>query len=196
MRDLLILLVFSVGAIACLRRPYYGALLWVWIGLMNPHRLSWSYAYSLPLAQIAVVVTLLGMVLHPREIRWPGGGALYMLIVLTLWMGVTTLAAILLEPSIERYLFILKVIFMTLVIAMVVQTREEIAGLGLGHRGIDEFLGIKGGLFTILSGGGDRVWGPPDSVIEGNNELAVALVMIVPLLFYLSRHLDIGLPAY
>jgi probable O-glycosylation ligase (exosortase A-associated) len=196
MRDLLILLLFSVGAIACLKRPYYGALLWVWIGLMNPHRLSWSYAYSLPLAQIAVVVTLLSMVLHPREIRWPGGGPLYMLILLTLWMGVTTLAAILLEPSIERYLFILKVIFMTLVIGLVVQTREEIVGLIWVIVASMSFYGIKGGIFTVLSGGGDRVWGPPDSVIEGNNELAVALVMIVPLLFHLSRHLDIGLPAY
>ncbi|MBK6603368.1 MAG: putative O-glycosylation ligase, exosortase A system-associated [Betaproteobacteria bacterium] len=143
-----------------------------------------------------MVVTLLSMVLHPREIRWPGGGALYMLIVLTLWMGVTTLAAILLEPSIERYLFILKVMFMTLVIAMVVRTREEIVGLVWVIVASMSFYGIKGGIFTVLSGGGDRVWGPPDSVIEGNNELAVALVMIVPLLFYLSRHLDIGLPSY
>ncbi|MBK6337352.1 MAG: putative O-glycosylation ligase, exosortase A system-associated [Betaproteobacteria bacterium] len=116
--------------------------------------------------------------------------------MLTLWMGVTTLAAILWEPSIERFLFILKVMFMTLVIAMVVRTREEIVGLVWVIVASMSFYGIKGGLFTVLSGGGDRVWGPPDSVIEGNNELAVALVMIVPLLFYLSRHLDIGLPAY
>ena len=36
------------------------------------------------------------------------------------------------------------------------------------------FYGLKGGIFTILTGGAQRVWGPPGGFIEGNNELAVA----------------------
>lgn len=51
-----------------------------------------------------------------------------------------------LEPSIERYLFILKVIFMTLVITTVVRTREEIAGLVWVIVASMSFYGIKGGL--------------------------------------------------
>jgi probable O-glycosylation ligase (exosortase A-associated) len=196
MRDLLVVLIFSVGAVAALKRPYYGALLWVWLGLMNPHRLTWGFAYSLPLAQIAALVTLLGMLLKAKDIRWPGGGPLYMLLLLTLWMGITTLAAILVEPSVERYAFILKIIFMTFVIAMIVRTREEIIGLLWVIVASMSFYGVKGGIFTILSGGSHRVWGPADSVVEGNNELAVALIMTVPLLFYLSRYVGIGLPDF
>ena len=45
--------------------------------------------------------------------------------------------------------------------------------------------GIKGGIFTILTGGNHLVWGPPSSVIEGNNELAVALIIVVPLLYFM-----------
>lgn len=196
MRDPLILLIFSVGAIATLTRPYYGALLWIWIGLMNPHRLSWSSLYSWPLAQIVVLVTVLGMTAKLKELRWPGGGPLYMLVALTLWMGITTTTAILVEPSVERYVFVLKVVFMTLVIAMVVRTREEIVGLVWVVVASLGFFGVKGGIFTILSGGAHHVWGPPDSAVWGNNELAVALVMIMPLLFFLSRHVDIGMPAF
>jgi probable O-glycosylation ligase (exosortase A-associated) len=46
--------------------------------------------------------------------------------------------------------------------------------------------GIKGGLFSILTGGHYRVWGPEQSFIEDNNQLGLALIMILPLLHYLS----------
>ena len=49
------------------------------------------------------------------------------------------------------------------------------------------FRSIKGGIFTIVSGGGGRVWGPPGGMIEDNNALAVALVMMLPLMFYLLQ---------
>jgi probable O-glycosylation ligase (exosortase A-associated) len=188
MRDLLVVLIVAATALLALKRPYYGALLWVWIGLMNPHRMTWGFAYSLPLAYFAAIFTLLGMALNHKAVRWPGGGPLYMLLVLALWMGITTLFAILDQASLDRYLDLLKVIFMTFVIAMLVRTREEIIGLVIVIVASLGFYGFKGGVFTILSGGTHRVWGPPDSVVEGNNELAVALIMIVPLLYFLSLH--------
>lgn len=48
------------------------------------------------------------------------------------------------------------------------------------------FYGVKGGVFTLLTGGSYRVWGPPNTFVEGNNELAMALVMIIPLMRYLQ----------
>ena len=42
--------------------------------------------------------------------------------------------------------------------------------------------GIKGGIFTILTGGDFRVWGPPGSFIEGNNEIALAILIVISLL--------------
>jgi len=48
------------------------------------------------------------------------------------------------------------------------------------------FYGIKGGIFTIITGGNSRVWGPEGSFIGGNNEVALALLMTVPLLRYLN----------
>jgi probable O-glycosylation ligase (exosortase A-associated) len=46
--------------------------------------------------------------------------------------------------------------------------------------------GVKGGIFTIATGGAHRVWGPPESFIEGNNELALALVMTIPLMRFVQ----------
>jgi len=48
------------------------------------------------------------------------------------------------------------------------------------------FYGVKGGIFTLLHGGIYSVNGPPNTMIEGNNELAFALIMTLPLMRYLQ----------
>ena len=47
------------------------------------------------------------------------------------------------------------------------------------------YYGVKGGLFTLLTGGSLRVWGPADSFIMDNNALAVAVTITIPLWVYL-----------
>jgi probable O-glycosylation ligase (exosortase A-associated) len=54
------------------------------------------------------------------------------------------------------------------------------------------FFGIKGGVFTIITGGSFIVWGPADSFIADNNELAVALLMVLPLMYYLFSRLTVS----
>jgi probable O-glycosylation ligase (exosortase A-associated) len=48
------------------------------------------------------------------------------------------------------------------------------------------FYGVKGGVFTVLHGGVYRVQGPMNTFIGGNNEIALALIMTVPLLRFLQ----------
>jgi probable O-glycosylation ligase (exosortase A-associated) len=69
---------------------------------------------------------------------------------------------------------------------MTVNTRERIHNLVLVTALSLGFYGLKGGIFTIVSGGGSRVWGPAGSFIGGNNEIGLALIMTIPLLRYLQ----------
>jgi probable O-glycosylation ligase (exosortase A-associated) len=60
------------------------------------------------------------------------------------------------------------------------------------------FFGVKGGIFTISTLGGYRVLGPEGSFIADNNSLAIALLMVMPLGFYLyqlvsDRRIKLGL---
>ena len=48
------------------------------------------------------------------------------------------------------------------------------------------FYGIKGGVFSILHGGQFKIWGPDGSFIADNNHLALALLMVLPLFYYLQ----------
>ncbi|KAB2970197.1 putative O-glycosylation ligase, exosortase A system-associated [Zoogloea sp.] len=193
MRDVLVLLLFSYGAIKALKNPYYGALLWVWIGVMNPHRLGWGFAYTMPFALASVAITAVSMFAHSKEVRWPSGGPVVVLILMVIWMGLTTALAIHSAESLTVYIDVLKVMLMLVVTASVVRTREQILGL-IGVLVISiGYFGAKGGIFTLTTGGSQRVWGPAESPIEGNNELAVALIVMIPLAYYLTLQADTAL---
>ena len=186
-RDIFVTLLFSAGALAALRAPFIGAVLWVWIGLMNPHRLGWGFAYSLQLALAAGLVTLIGM-LATKQYKMKLGVSGALLLALTAWMGLTTTTAILPGPSADKLVEVLKVIVMTYMVAAVMQTRRHVVQMVWVMALSIAFFGTKGGFFTLMTGGGHTVWGPPSSLVNGNNELAVAIVMTIPLLFYLRQH--------
>ena len=82
MRDIAITALILGALPFVLRRPQLGVLMYVWISVMNPHRLTWGFAYELPFAQILAVATLVGVLLT-REAKWPPmnsltlGGAYY-----------------------------------------------------------------------------------------------------------------------
>lgn len=75
-------------------------------------------------------------------------------------------------------------IFITL---MLMKDRERLTGLIWVIAGSIGFYGVKGGIFTLLTGGKHLVWGPSGSFIEGNNELAFALTIVLPLMWYLRQ---------
>lgn len=187
MRDLLVILLFIAGVMGALRRPYYGALLWVWIGLMNPHRLSWGFAYDLPFGIAAAGVTILAMMVAPKDVRRPRGAVIGVLLCFIAWMAITSFNAFHVDLSLGKYVEVLKVLGMTLVVASVVRTREEILGLLWVIVCSIGFFGVKGGVFTLMTGGSSRVWGPPSSLVNGNNELAIALIICIPLMYFLVQ---------
>jgi probable O-glycosylation ligase (exosortase A-associated) len=44
---------------------------------------------------------------------------------------------------------------------------------------------VKGGIFTMVTGGESRVYGPMNSYIADNNAIGLGIVMAIPLLYYL-----------
>ena len=70
MRDFLIVLIVFGSVPLILVRPQIGVLMWYWISLMNPHRLSWGYAYDLRVALVVGAVTIIAW-LFSRERKLP-----------------------------------------------------------------------------------------------------------------------------
>ena len=63
MRDILVIAIVLIGALAALRRPWIGIMLWTWLSVMNPHRYTWGIAYDAPLAAAAFGATALGLLM-------------------------------------------------------------------------------------------------------------------------------------
>lgn len=177
-----------IGALPLiLKQPYIGILAWSWIGYMNPHRLVWGFASRLPWAMIVAVGTLVGLLLsrEPKRFLWTPVTIVYLLFVL--WMCLTTFFALAPDAAWEEWDRMIKVQLMTVVTIMVMGRRERLQALiwvivlSIG------FWGIKGGLWAILIADGQYlVWGPPKSFFAGNNGLALALIMTLPLMRYLQ----------
>jgi len=186
MRDILVTLLVIGGLPAILFQPYVGVLMWSWIGYMNPHRLSWGFAADFPFAQIVAIVTLVALLFSREPKRIPWTRETIILLFFILWMLVTTYFALRPELAWLQMEKVAKIQLMTYVTMMLMYTRHRLNMLiwvivfSLG------FFGVKGGIFTILSGGGDRVMGPPGTFIGGNNEVGLALIMLIPLMRYLQ----------
>ena len=172
-----------------LSRPYIGLLVGAWIGYMSPHRFAGGFATTLPLALLIAAITVVAIFISKdkeQERKIPWAPPVIVLAVFIAWMSMTTQFAF--EPALakiewERVLKIQFAIFLTLYL---INTKFKLnllvwtIVLSIG------FYGVKGGIFAAATGGNYRVWGPPGTFIEGNNELAIALVLIIPLVRYLQ----------
>lgn len=185
MRDLFIFAVVFGGLPFILRRPWIGFVYWVWLSVMNPHRLSWGMAYDFPFAQLVALATLAGLVFtkDPREFK--GGAAAFALLLFLLHTCLTTYTALVPHEASIMLVRVLKIQLFTFLGLVVLHKREHLIWvvwmivLSIGY------YAIKGGIFTIATAGAFRVWGPADSFIADNNALALATVMTIPLWSYL-----------
>jgi len=184
-RDLLVVGTLLGVLPFALRYTWVGVLLWNWISLMNPHKLTYGFAFDAPLAAIAGGAALVSLVIGKDKLRMPSDPPVIALAVFVLWMCMTTLLAIDPAGSVDQLIKVLKIQLMVFVAFAAIQSRKHIeifiwvSVLSIGY------YGLKGGVFTLLTGGSARVWGPPGGFIEDNNSLAVALVITIPFINYL-----------
>lgn len=185
MRDLLITAIVFGMLPFVLTRTYLGILLWSWIGYMNPHRLGWGFAFNFPFAFVVAIATLCSLFFSREKIQFFWTPLFGWLLFFNIWMLITTFFSLQPEyswPQFEKVIKIQLIIFLTL---WVMGEREKIHSLIWVIVVSIGFYGVKGGLFTIRSGGGSHVLGPPGGFIAGNTEIGLALVMILPLAWYL-----------
>jgi putative inorganic carbon (HCO3(-)) transporter len=188
MRDIAISLVIFGSLPFIAFRPWIGVLVFAWLSLMTPHRFAFGFAYDFPFAAIVAAVTLLGLVFTKDEVRFEPNAVVFLLILLPAWTCVTYLFALEPVPATDRLIEVLKVFLFVLVSAMVLRTRKQIDWMIWVIVISVGFFGAKGGAFTLLTGGGHRVYGPPgDSFLSDNNAIAVGLIMVIPLMYYLRE---------
>jgi probable O-glycosylation ligase (exosortase A-associated) len=186
MRDIVLACIVFGSLPFILKRPFWGILMLAWLGYMNPHRLTWGFMFDMPVVSLVAVTTLVAMLASKEAKRMVWSREIVVLVVFILWMTVTTTQARIQSLAWMQFDKVIKIQILTFMTLVMLNSRERVhmliwvIVLSLG------FYGVKGGIFTILNGGSYRVQGPLGSFIAGNNELAMALVMTIPLMRYLQ----------
>ena len=184
MRDLTVLGVIVLVAAYALVHPWVGIMGWTWLSLMNPHALAWELR-DMPVAAIMAVATLIGILISRDRKSFYVTPETGILIAFMLWMTITLVFSIYFDWSTYMWNRVMKIDFMILVALVVLYRKKHITTLVWVVAGSIGFYGFKGGLFTIATGGNYLVWGPPGTYIEGNNELALAMILVIPLINFL-----------
>jgi putative inorganic carbon (hco3(-)) transporter len=190
------LLAFFAGSLpVCFVRPFYGILLWIMIAFLNPQSYLWGDAATYRWAMAVAIPTILGVFVFSRNwIRRFGSGIVLLLAIFWIWITVTSIVSthtpLFMHHAAEtweRWGFICKVLLMTFLAIVIVDSFERLRMLVLVTAGCFGVFVAKSFPFVILTRGQFRLYGPENSMIADNNDFGLALNMTLPLFFFLAQ---------
>jgi len=187
MRDIAFVLFMLLALLATVRRPFVGLLLWVLFSIMNPHEEIYHLS-TVPWNFILVIVTVGAWLLSSERKSPPRNITTVLIFALLAWTTFNTFFAFNPEYSWIFWNRAWKIVAMAILAGILTTNTMRfhalmwVVAIALGYHG------VKGGLFTLASGGHYHVFGPANSMIGDNNSLAGALVMVIPIMNYLRAN--------
>jgi putative inorganic carbon (HCO3(-)) transporter len=184
------ILFFGLLPFIFVRGPFFGILMWFWISLMAPQKIVWNSMFAVvPYALVVAVATLISLAVSRAEPKFPPASkTTVLLFLLMVWISVTSWFGIGPPDQIyDKWLLAEKMLFMTIVAYTLTNSRERLDQLIIVCVLSIAFWGFRGGLIAVTTGGAAHVFGPDGSMIGDNNDLGVALTMILPLIFYIRE---------
>jgi probable O-glycosylation ligase (exosortase A-associated) len=187
-RDIVLTVVVLGLLPACFLRPWIGLLVWTWLGLMNPHLLTWGFATAIPFSAMVAAATLGGVLFTTDRKPLPWTRETIAVIAFWLWTSATTAKALYPVEAWDGWTRFTKIIVMAILVLPFFQDRVRLRWLMVVAAVSIGYYGLKGGIWVLATGGDNRVLGAPGgSFISSNNAIALALNMTLPFLFYLAR---------
>ena len=172
MRSLLLSIFLIALLPSAFLTPFIGVMLWSWVSFMSPHRLVWGIGDSLPWAAIVGSVGIAGWLISERR-RIPIDATTVLMGLLLVAFSVSTYFSLVPELSGDKWWAIVKEFVFFFITAALVTNRVRAHALMWIMVISVSFYGIKGGVFTLLTGGQYLVWGPDLTAISDNNHLAL-----------------------
>jgi probable O-glycosylation ligase (exosortase A-associated) len=193
MRGLLLFTLFVSSLWFVFKSPFNGALLWYVFSLGNFQTITWGFFSEIRYAYIIAIVTCLSWVISKEPKKLPLTPLAVLTLVFAVWITITSVAAVTAAgPASQSFVAdvwmmwsrVEKVLFMCLVGYALTTTRERVnqmiwvVVLSIG------VWGVKGAIWELFHGGSSRLYGPNGTDIGDNNDFGLALIIIVPLVFY------------
>ena len=190
MRDLMMLgalLLFVPLAILNRRAAY---LLWGWTAVLSPIYYLYGFMQSFRFNLLFAVIALTFLIFKPVPNSSFKASPTFVMMLLLLLHSMLSIVFGYPDNPFNEILgtqFFKSMVF-CLVMFWFIENRDHMhaflvmLALGLGFHGVVE------GLKVIATAGGHHVAGIPTSMMSDNNHFGVAMVMLVPILFYLTQY--------
>lgn len=201
MRGLLLIGFIAAALPAVFVQPFVGVMLFSWVSFMNPQRVVYGIGAEMPWAMIIGVATIVAWICSRENKRPPTGATFWLIVAFLGYISLTTFFALSSLPSVFDEWDLTSKMLIFVLITMILTTNRIRAQALIWVMVISiGFYSVKGGLFTLVTGGAAHVYGPAASMIADNNQFAVAMLVTVPLMNYLrvtsrQRFVRLGLAA-
>lgn len=186
MRDLALILIFPYILVGIFKRPFIGIGLWIWTAMFFPNAWVYSFASVIRYNYFISLATIISYTIKPKQ-KFKPDTLLFILFIFLFW---TTLSSIFTigEPDtvMEFWLRFLKIVTFYFFAVAILEKKLHIDfviwSLILSIGGYGSLEGTK----YILSGAGHTIEGFAEHALGDRNELALAFVMMLPLIIYMA----------
>jgi hypothetical protein len=186
-RDLVVFGLFVAILPMCFFRPWVGLLTFTWLAYNRTQDLTWGFTRSLPLSQIVAMAMIAGWLTWEFRPLVRRDARLWAMILLLLIIAVSIAANTLRwDYQGSRFQDVIKIVFVALLTSALCVDRTRlkqamfVIALALG------FYGVKNACWFMLGQGTET---GPGGMLKDNNDFALAMVMNLPLLWYLGEDL-------
>lgn len=184
MRDALLLVVIIAGLLAALRFPFAGVLVWAWFSLMTPHQMAFG-VYGLQLNLIIALVTIMAIVINGEAFKFRIDAITAWLLAVMAWLFVSQANSLDPENSAEYFDRFTKTLLFAILCIQTATSRLRLHALIWVFVLSIGFFAAKGAVFTIATFGEFRVQGVPNTILEDNNHMGIAIATTLPMILYL-----------
>ena len=191
MRDLIFVGYLCALLFLAFKRPFIFTLVYTYIDIIAPQRLSYFLLNSVPVSLIVFGMAFLGFMFadEKKDSRFSlRQGAMFALL---LYCGYTTIQAEVPEAAMEKWDWVWKAMVFAIFLPLTLRTKLRIEALALFMVLCAAALIITGGIKTLASGGG---YGVLVLLIDDNAGLyegsiiSMVSICIIPLILWLCNH--------
>lgn len=191
MRDL-VFAAYLLGLIGlALKRPFLLLLVYAYIDIVSPQRLSYFLLNAIPISAITFALAFGAWLLVDDKADSRFSWRQIIMCVLLVWCGYTTLHADFPIEATAKWDWVWKSLVFAIFLPLTLRTKLRIEALALTLVLCASSIIVTGGIKTALSGGG---YGVLNLMVENNSGLyessiiSTVAIAIIPLILWLAKH--------
>jgi putative inorganic carbon (hco3(-)) transporter len=199
MRDLIFVAYIALIMLMAFKRPFLFTLVYAYVDIVSPQRLSYFLLNSIPLSLILFALAFLGFMVSDDKKDVRVSPRWFLLILLLGYCGYTTTVAAEPVAALEKWNWVWKALVFASFLPLTLRTKLRIEATILTMVLCASALIVTGGIKTAAGGGG---YGSLVILIDDNSGLfegsiiSCVAITIIPLILWLAKHGTVFKPGW